>query len=67
MINFQIHTNKQSMKKNILVSLTLAVSIILSISVSAQSLNELSKKEKKAGWVLLFNGQDFDGWRQCTV
>ena len=22
--------------------------------------------EKKQGWVLLFNGKDFDGWRQCN-
>ncbi len=40
--------------------------MFLMISASAQSLNKLSKKEKKAGWVQLFNGQDFDGWRQCN-
>lgn len=26
--------------------------------------NKLTGKEKKAGWVLLFNGKDFSGWRQ---
>ena len=54
------------MKRSFLISISLVVSMFLMISVSAQSLNELSKKEKKAGWVLMFNGQDFDGWRQCN-
>lgn len=34
--------------------------------VHAQKLNALSSKEKKAGWELLFNGNDFTGWRQCN-
>ncbi len=33
---------------------------------AAQSVNALSAAEKKQGWVLLFNGKDFDGWRQCN-
>ncbi len=28
--------------------------------------NTLTQKEKKDGWVLLFNGKDFTGWRQCN-
>jgi len=24
--------------------------------------NQLTKKEKQAGWILLFNGKNFDGW-----
>jgi hypothetical protein len=31
-----------------------------------QGANTLTKQEKKAGWVLLFNGSDFSGWRQCN-
>ena len=31
-----------------------------------QGLNKLTEKEKKDGWVLLFNGKDFKGWRQCN-
>lgn len=54
------------MKKNILVLLTLAISILLVNPLSGQSPNKLSKKEKKEGWVLLFNGENFDGWRQCN-
>jgi hypothetical protein len=26
-------------------------------------LNQLTKKEQKEGWILMFNGQDLDGWR----
>lgn len=54
------------MKRNIILALSLVTSMLIMIPVSGQSLNKLSKKEKKAGWVLLFNGQDFDGWRQCN-
>ena len=54
------------MKRSFLISISLVISMFLMSSVSAQSLNKLSKKEKKAGWVLMFNGQDFDGWRQCN-
>ncbi|MGA2405300.1 MAG: DUF1080 domain-containing protein [Bacteroidales bacterium] len=31
-----------------------------------QGPNILTEKEKKDGWVLLFNGKDFKGWRQCN-
>jgi hypothetical protein len=30
---------------------------------AAAALNELTAAEKKAGWVLLFNGKNLDGWR----
>lgn len=39
--------------------LFLAATVIL--PVSAQ--NKLTSKEKKQGWELLFNGNNFDGWR----
>ena len=32
----------------------------------AQSVNTLTDAEKKQGWVLLFNGVNFAGWRQCN-
>lgn len=39
----------------------LALSLI-SLATSAQELNTLTAKEKKAGWKLLFNGTTTEGW-----
>ena len=55
------------MNKNIFTSVLL-IALVLASSISvAQKVNKLSAKEKKDGWVLLFNGKDFDGWRQCNA
>ena len=54
------------MKKNVFLPVVLIATIILSTAASGQKLNDLSGKEKKAGWILLFNGKDFSGWRQCN-
>jgi hypothetical protein len=43
--------------------------VLATASVSAaqpQPVNTLTAAEKKAGWVLLFDGRSFDGWRQCN-
>jgi len=40
--------------------------VIISSSACSQKVNTLSSAEKKDGWVLLFNGSDFSGWRQCN-
>lgn len=34
----------------------------LTLTATAQKVNKLTKKEKKEGWTLLFNGQNTDGW-----
>lgn len=51
------------MKKRILPVFVILLTI-MSIQVSGQKVNTLTAKEKKAGWILLFNGKDFTGWRQ---
>lgn len=54
------------MKKKVLVSITLTALMFFSIPLSGQKVNSLTPDEEKAGWVLLFNGKDFTGWRQCN-
>ena len=52
------------MKRNIILSF--AALMLFTLSSSGQYINKLTPKESKDGWVLLFNGKDFTGWRQCN-
>ncbi len=54
------------MKKRLFIILSVAMALLIVLPASAQKANKLSRKEKKDNWVLLFNGKDFDGWRQCN-
>ncbi len=54
------------MKRNIILSLSFAATMLIMVPSYGQDLNKLSAKEKKDGWVLLFDGKDFNGWRQCN-
>lgn len=55
------------MKKNTIYSFTALLGLLLlSTPLFSQSVNNLTSAEKKDGWVLLFNGKNFDGWRQCN-
>jgi hypothetical protein len=42
------------------------MAMLIAFPAISQPVNVLTKKEKKNGWVLLFNGKDFNGWRQCN-
>ncbi len=53
------------MKKRIFRVFVILLTIV-SVQASGQKVNSLTAKEKKAGWILLFNGKDFAGWRQCN-
>ena len=52
--------------KNLFKSFLILSAIAMAIPCIAQTPNTLTKKEKKAGWELLFNGKDFSGWRNVT-
>jgi hypothetical protein len=54
------------MKKDIFISLILIAIMGITAPSFGQKVNKLTGKEKKAGWILLFNGKDFTGWRQCN-
>jgi hypothetical protein len=45
---------------------SLLVVLALGTVLQAQAPNTLTAAEKQQGWVLLFNGRTFDGWRQCN-
>jgi len=53
------------MKKILFLSMLLSASF--SMSVMAQGNNALTPQERSDGWVLLFNGQNMDGWRKCNA
>ena len=55
------------MKRSIFFTLSLVAMFFIALPSFSQEVNKLTKKEKKEGWVLLFNGQNFDGWRKCNV
>jgi hypothetical protein len=54
------------MKKTIILSLSFVAALLIMMSSCSQTPNKLTQKEKQNGWVLLFNGKDFKGWRQCN-
>lgn len=54
------------MKKTTMKMLVMALLASSSVAFAQNADNKLTKKEKKQGWELLFNGEDFSGWRQCN-
>ena len=47
--------------------MTLPATLLFLLTVTLQSAsaadNQLTEKEKEKGWVLLFNGNDYTGWK----
>ena len=54
------------MKRNLFISLLSVLAIVIAMPALAQNVNTLTEEENTDGWVLLFNGSDFSGWRQCN-
>jgi hypothetical protein len=54
------------MNKTIFKAIFLAMLVLVTLPSEAKKMNKLTRKEKKAGWELLFNGKNFEGWRQCN-
>jgi len=54
------------MKRSSCFILSFVVMLLIALPSHSQEVNKLSGKDKKAGWVLLFNGKNFDGWRKCN-
>jgi len=50
------------MKKNLVAALALVCLSASSAAILAAD-NQLTDQEKKDGWILLFNGRDYTGWR----
>ncbi|MCU7695153.1 DUF1080 domain-containing protein [Haoranjiania flava] len=40
--------------------------VFLVMLSSCNTMNKITRKEKREGWVALFNGKDFSGWRQVN-
>ena len=54
------------MKKNIISTVSLIAALLIAMPTFAKKTNKLTRAEKKEGWTLMFNGKNFDGWRQCN-
>lgn len=48
-------------------NLSLYICLIAGVAfASCKSTSQLTSKERSDGWILLFNGKNFDGWRQVN-
>ena len=54
------------MKRNINLLIAVLAGLLIMLPSCGQKPNTLTSSEKRDGWILLFNGKDFTGWRQCN-
>ena len=54
----------QIIKKNILLTLAFTSSLMVVVPSLSQGVNTLTEQEIKNGWIQLFDGSSFNGWRQ---
>jgi 3-keto-disaccharide hydrolase len=54
------------MKRKLILTIMCVTAMAVVMPTLGQQVNKLSAEEKNDGWVLLFNGEDFSGWRQCN-
>ncbi len=52
------------MKRSLIIIAAIFAAVLIVLPVNAQ--NKLTGTEKKAGWILMFNGKNFTGWRQVN-
>lgn len=52
--------------KKLFNSILLFSAMTAALPCFSQKVNTLTDKEAKQGWTLLFNGEDFSGWRKCN-
>ena len=54
------------MNRNTMFSAVILTMIMGALPAEGQQVNQLTDQERQEGWVLMFNGSDFSGWRQCN-
>lgn len=52
--------------KKLFKSILILSAMTAALPCFSQKVNTLTDKEAKQGWTLLFNGEDFSGWRKCN-
>jgi hypothetical protein len=54
------------MRRMVVPAVAVFFTLLFGAVVAPQSPNRLTDAERRQGWVLLFDGSNFNGWRQCN-